>query len=129
VAVVGAHLSGMPLNSQLTERGARLLKSTETAADYKLYALPNTVPPKPGLLRVAPGTGTSIAVEIWELAPADYGSFVSLIPSPMGIGTLALADGSSVQGFICEPLALQGATDISHFGGWRAYLASLQPPR
>nr|WP_315210342.1 allophanate hydrolase [uncultured Albidiferax sp.] len=122
VAVVGAHLSGMPLNSQLTERQARLVASTTTSPDYQLFALPGTVPPKPGLLRVAPGQGTAIAVEVWEMPVKHYGSFVALIPAPLGIGTLVLADGSSVQGFICEPQALAGARDISHWGGWRAYV-------
>ena len=125
VAVVGAHLSGMPLNGQLTERGATLDLVSETAPDYQLYALPNTVPPKPGLLRVAPGQGARIAVEVWRMPAAHYGSFVALIPQPLGIGTLSLADGSTVQGFICEPLALAGARDVSEFGGWRAYIASL----
>ena len=125
VAVVGAHLSGMPLNGQLTERGARLVGAAETAPNYRFYALPGTVPPKPGLLRVAPGTGTPIALEIWELPLEHYGSFVALVPAPLGIGTLTLADGSSVQGFLCEALATAGAQDISHFGGWRAYMASL----
>jgi allophanate hydrolase len=127
VAVVGAHLSGMPLNGQLAERGARLLQATETAPHYKFYALAGTVPPKPGLLRVAPGTGSRIALEIWEMPLEHYGSFVALIPAPLGIGTLELADGGSVQGFLCEAQALQGAQDISSFGGWRAYIASLQP--
>jgi allophanate hydrolase len=128
VAVVGAHLSGMPLNGQLTERGATLVCSTETAPHYRLYALPGTMPPKPGLLRVAPHQGASIALEIWDMPLAEYGSFVALIPAPLGIGTLELADGSSVQGFVCEAQALQqGARDISHLGGWRAYIASLKP--
>lgn len=126
VAVVGAHLSGMPLNSQLSERGARLLAATETAPDYRFYALAGTVPPKPGLLRVAPGEGARIKLELWEMPVEHYGSFVALVPAPLGIGTLTLADGSSVQGFLCEAQALQGALDITHFGGWRAYLASLQ---
>jgi allophanate hydrolase len=126
IAVVGAHLSGMPLNSQLTERGATLAAKTETAPHYQFFALPGTVPPKPGLLRVAPGAGARIALEVWEMPLAHYGSFVALVPAPLGIGTLELADGSSVQGFICEPQALGGAQDISHFGGWRAYIASLQ---
>jgi allophanate hydrolase len=124
VAVVGAHLSGMPLNGQLTERKATLLASTTTSADYQLYALPNTQPPKPGLLRVATG-GCAIAVEVWEMPLAAFGSFVALIPEPLGIGSVKLANGSTVKGFICEPLALAGAADISSFGGWRAYLASL----
>ncbi|MBK9439775.1 MAG: allophanate hydrolase [Comamonadaceae bacterium] len=127
VAVVGAHLSGMPLNSQLTERDAQLITSTETAPDYAFYALPGTVPPKPGLVRVGAGQGSRIALEVWEMPVANYGSFVAMIPSPLGIGTLQLADGSTVQGFVCETQALQGATDISHFGGWRAYLASISP--
>lgn len=126
VAVVGAHLSGMPLNSQLTERGARLLAATETASNYRFYALADTVPPKPGLLRVAEGEGACIQIELWEMPIEHYGSFVALVPAPLSIGTLKLADGSSVQGFLCEPQALQGAQDITQFGGWRAYLASRQ---
>ncbi|HSH88537.1 MAG TPA: allophanate hydrolase [Ramlibacter sp.] len=125
VAVVGAHLSGMPLNKQLTERGATLLGEAETAPHYRFFALPGTTPPKPGLLRVASGAGTRIALEIWEMPLQHYGSFVSLIPAPLGIGTLELADGGSVQGFLCEAQAVQGAHDISHLGGWRAYIASL----
>ena len=122
VVVVGAHLSGLPLNGQLTERGAWLVRAAETVPDYRLFALPGTVPPKPGLLRVAPGQGTRIAVEVWRMPATAYGSFVALIPPPLGIGTLSLADGSAVQGFLCEPLALEGAQDISHHGGWRAFL-------
>jgi allophanate hydrolase len=125
VAVVGAHLSGMPLNMQMTERGATLLRTAETAPHYRFFALPGTTPPKPGLLRVASGTGARIALEIWEMPLQHYGSFVSLIPAPLGIGTLELADGGSVQGFLCEAQAVQGAHDISHLGGWRAYIASL----
>jgi allophanate hydrolase len=126
VAVVGAHLSGMPLNTQLTERGATLVRTAETAPDYRFFALPGTVPPKPGLLRVAPGAGARIALEIWDMPVEHYGSFVALVAAPLAIGTLQLADGSAVQGFVCEPQATAGAQDISHFGGWRAYLASLQ---
>ncbi len=126
VAVVGAHLSGMPLNSQLTERGATLVRVTSTAADYRLYALPGTTPPKPGLLRVAVGQGSAIALEVWDMPLQHYGSFVAMIPAPLGIGTLTLADGSSVQGFVCDAEALRDAKDITHLGGWRAYIASLQ---
>ena len=125
VAVVGAHLSGMPLNGQLVERGARLLSSTQTAPDYRLFALPGSVPPKPGLLRVAPGQGFAIALEIWEMPLEHYGSFVAMIPAPLGIGTLVLADGSRVQGFVCESQAVADAPDVSAFGGWRSYVASL----
>jgi len=125
LAVVGAHLSGMPLNGQLTERGATLLVRTHTSADYRLFALPNTQPPKPGLLRVLPGTGASIEVELWEIPQSEFGSLMALVPEPLGIGNVKVADGRSVKGFICEPLALEGATDITHFGGWRNYIASL----
>lgn len=127
LAVVGAHLSGMPLNSQLTTRGATLVGPARTAPDYRFYALPGTVPPKPGLLRVAPNEGAGIALEIWEMPVQHYGSFVALIPAPLGIGTLALEGGGSVQGFVCEAHALQGAEDITHLGDWRAYVASLAP--
>lgn len=125
VAVVGAHLSGMPLNGQLLERGAILLESTTTAPLYRLYALPDTTPPKPGLRRVV-SDGAGIVVELWSMPLEHFGSFVALIPSPLGIGTLEVADGRSVKGFICEPWALEGARDITEFGGWRSYIASLQ---
>jgi allophanate hydrolase len=123
IAVAGAHLSGQPLNHQLTDLGGRFLRATETAAAYKLYALPNTTPPKPGIARVD-GGGAPIAVEVWALSPAAFGTFVSRIPPPLCIGSLQLADGSRVSGFLAEPHALAGATDITSFGGWRAYLAS-----
>ncbi len=121
VAVVGAHLSGMPLNGQLTERHARLVRVAHTAPDYRLYALPTTPLAKPGLVRVAAGTGAAIALEVWEMPLSHYGSFVALIPAPLGIGTIALADGVQIQGFVCEREAVRDAQDITHWGGWRAY--------
>lgn len=121
VAVVGAHLSGMPLNGQLTERGAVLLETTQTSAGYRLYALPGTVPPKPGLM--CTGNGAPITVELWAMPVERFGSFVALIPSPLGIGTLDLIDGRTVKGFICEPWATAGAEDITALGGWRPYMA------
>lgn len=125
VAVVGAHLTGMPLNFQLTTRNAVLVEQTTSAAHYRLYALPGSVPPKPGLARVTED-GAEIIVELWDVPQARFGEFVAEIPPPLGIGNLQLADGRWVKGFICEPYALQGARDITAFGGWRAYLASLQ---
>jgi allophanate hydrolase len=122
VAVVGAHLSGLPLNGQLTERGAVLEKTTTTAARYRLFELPGTTPPKPGLLRVAEG-GVQIAVEVWSLPLHQLGSFLALIPQPLGLGAVELEDGSHVHGFLCESVALQAARDVSPFGGWRNYLA------
>ena len=122
VAVVGAHLSGLPLNHQLTDRGARLEKAACTSANYRLYALPGTVPPKPGMVR-DPGRGRAIEVEVWRLPMREYGSFVAGIPSPLGIGQIELDNGEWVQAFVCESWALQGAEEISQLGGWRAYLA------
>lgn len=124
LAVVGAHLSGMPLNGQLQERKALFVESTYTASHYKLFALPNTTPPKPGLIRTA-DSGREIIVELWDLPVQHFGSFVALIPAPLGIGTLTLKDGREVKGFICEGAAVEGATDITHLGGWRAYIQSL----
>ena len=126
VAVVGAHLSGMPLNSQLTERGASLVKTTHTSNHYRLYALPGTVPPKPGLKRVLT-QGAAIAVEVWDIPLAQVGSFLALIPSPLGLGKLELANGSWVTGFVCEGYALDAALDVTPHGGWRAYMGSLKP--
>ncbi|MDB5501843.1 MAG: glutamyl-tRNA(Gln) amidotransferase [Tardiphaga sp.] len=123
IAVVGAHLSGMALNGELQALNGRLLKATTTAPDYKFYALNGTTPAKPGLLRVEAGSGASIAVEVWALSAAAFGKFVAAIPSPLSIGTLQLADGSNVKGFLVEAAAIEGARDISHFGGWRAYTA------
>ena len=129
IAVVGAHLSGMPLNGQLIERRAALLYTARTEARYRLFALANSVPPKPGLLRVDESQGHAIEVEVWEMPVEAYGSFVALIPSPLGIGTLALDNGEQVQGFVCEYQSLIDAQDISSFGGWRAYLRSLARPQ
>jgi allophanate hydrolase len=125
VAVVGAHLRGMPLNHQLTNRAARFLEETRTAArDYRLYALPDTSPPKPGLKRT-PSAGAPITVELWALTPHAFGEFTAEVPRPLGIGNVVLADGRVVKGFICEPAELEHAQDITAFGGWRAYLRSL----
>ena len=123
LAVVGAHLTGMPLNRELTERESVLVETTTTADVYRLYALAGTVPPKPGLVRS--DSGAAIQVELWDMPLTAFGSFVAGIPSPLGIGTLELHDGRLVKGFICEGHALAGAQDITKFGGWRAYRASL----
>lgn len=124
LAVVGAHLRGQPLNPQLTSRGATFETSTRTASDYRLYALPGTTPPKPGLV-LSPGfEGPGLEVEVWRLSAAAFGEFTAEVPSPLAIGNLTLADGSRVKGFVCEPAALAGATEITAYGGWRAYLAS-----
>lgn len=124
LAVVGAHLTGQPLNRQLTERGARLMRTCRTASDYRLYALPNTTPPKPGLVRETGFSGRGIELEVWAMPESRFGSFVAEIPPPLGIGSVTLEDGATVKCFICEPYALHGARDITSFGGWRAFLAS-----
>jgi len=123
IAVVGAHLAGLPLNGQLTERGAVLREVATTAPRYRLYALPNTTPPKPGLLRVADG-GAAIALEVWDVPITQVGSFLALIPAPLGLGAIELADGRQVHGFVCEAHALAGARDVTSHGGWRAFLAA-----
>jgi allophanate hydrolase len=125
LAVVGAHLSGMALNHELTARGARLVRAVKTLPEYKLFALAGGPPKRPGLLRVAPGEGFAIAAEVWSLAPEAFGTFVAGVPSPLGIGTARLSDGTMPKGFIVEAEGIKGAADISHFGGWRAYIASL----
>jgi allophanate hydrolase len=122
IAVVGAHLSGMALNGELKALGGRLLEQARTAPDYKLYALATT-PPKPGMLRVEAGTGSSIELELWALSAGSFGKFVAAIPPPLSIGTIRLADGRGVKGFIVEPAAVNGARDISAFSGWRAFMA------
>ena len=122
IAVVGAHLSGMALNGELKAHGGRLLEATSTAPDYRLFALATT-PPKPGMLRVEAGSGTSIDLEIWALPAAAFGKFVAAIPPPLSIGTVQLKDGRGVKGFIVEAADVGHAKDISAFGGWRAFVA------
>ena len=123
ILVVGAHLTDQPLNPQLVSAGGSLVESVATSADYALYAL-DTVPPKPGLLRVHTG-GTSIAGELWSLPAAGFGIFVAALPAPMTIGRVTLTDGRSVSGFLCEPVATEGAHNISEYGGWLAWRALL----
>ncbi|QBQ16192.1 allophanate hydrolase [Acinetobacter haemolyticus] len=120
VAVVGAHLTGMPLNFQLTTRDAVHIETTTTSQNYALYALNGTVPPKPGLARQQ--DGQSIIVELWDVPTARFGEFVAEIPTPLGMGNVELEDGRWVKGFICEPYGIDDAENISHFGGWRAYI-------
>ncbi len=121
VAVVGAHLAGLPLNHQLAERNARLVRATQTAPNYRFYALPDGK--RPGLIQVEQ-SGAAIACEVWEMPAVNFGSFVAGIPAPLGIGKLRLIDGSFVNGFICEPIGLNGAKDITQYGGWRAWLSA-----
>lgn len=123
LAVVGAHLEGMPLHWQLTSRAARHVATTTTAPTYRLYAMADSVPPKPALVHDA--AGAAIAVEVYELGMAEFGSFVAEVPAPLAIGTVTLADGSVVKGFVAEPRALTSAREITALGGWRAYIASL----
>ena len=130
LAVVGAHLTGQPLHHQLTSRGASLLRTTRTAPDYRLFALARTNPPKPGLVRSPGFTPTpdegrpaGIEVEVWSLSTEAFGAFTGEVPPPLAIGNVVLADGSTVKGFVCEPAALEGSTEITAYGGWRAYVA------
>jgi allophanate hydrolase len=124
IAVVGAHLSGMPLNHELATLSGRFIEATETAADYRLYALKGEGPQRPGLLRTETGQGSRITVEIWALPVSGFGRFVAAVPSPLSIGTLRLADGRAVKGFLVEAEGVDGARDISSFGGWRDYINS-----
>lgn len=123
LVVCGAHLSGQPLNGQLTARGGRCVSQTVSSPDYRLYALAGGPPLRPGMVRVNEG-GAAIAVEVWELPSAEVGSFLDGIPAPLGLGKVQLASGEWLTGFICGAHGLDGAQDITAFGGWRAYLAS-----
>jgi allophanate hydrolase len=127
LAVVGAHLTGQHLNSQLTKRGARLKKTCRTAPGYRLYALAGIKPSKPGLVRDDQFQGPGMEVEVWMMPEDQFGSFVADVPEPLGIANATLDSGESVKCFVCEPCALAGATEITRFGGWRNYLASSNP--
>lgn len=127
IAVVGAHLKGFPLNGDLISRGATFQQLTATSAAYRLFALPGTEPKKPGIRRaLVEESGCEIEVEVWSLPKPEFGEFMATIPFPLGIGSLELRDGTWVNGFVCECSALQGATDITSFGGWRAYMSNIR---
>lgn len=123
LAVVGAHLTGMPLNREMLASGARLLQATRTAPGYRLFHLAGTVPPKPGLVRDETFEGPGIEVEVWAIPYDQFGRFVAAVPPPLGIGSATLENGDVVKCFICEPFAVAGATEITGFGGWRKYMA------
>jgi allophanate hydrolase len=121
VALFGAHMRGLPLNRDVVALGGKFVRVVETAASYRCFLLPGAVP-RPGVLRVDKG-GASIEAEIWSMSPEGFGRFVASIPPPLGFGTINLSDASQVKGFLVEAAATAGARDISHFGGWRAFLA------
>jgi len=123
VAVVGAHMSGLPLNHELTRLGGRFLSATKTASSYRLFSLPGGPPVRPGLLYDT--AGYPIDLEVWALPSARFGDFITGIPRPLGIGSVVLENGDTVNGFICEFCGIDGAEDVTHFGGWRNYLKSL----
>ena len=125
MAVVGAHLTGQPLNWQLTSRHARLVRTAKTADHYRLYALEGTKPLKPGLVCDPGFAGPGIEVEVWSVPEDKFGSFVAEVPAPLGIGNATLDDRSSAKSFICEAYAVATAKEVTSFGGWRRYLASL----
>ena len=127
VAVLGAHLTGQPLNWQLTQRGARLMKTCRTAPGYRFYALSGTVPAKPGLVRAPGFDGPGIEVEVWAMPEQNFGGFVAAIPPPLTIGSATLDDGSVVKCFLCEPYAIASAEEITVLGGWRAYRHRISP--
>lgn len=122
IVLVGAHMSGMALNHEVTALGGRFVRAARTSASYRLFALPGGPPQRPGMLRVSDGDGHPIEVEVWALPADGFGRFVSAIPSPLGIGSVSLADGAQPKGFLVEALATTGAQDISEHGGWRRYL-------
>jgi allophanate hydrolase len=123
VAVVGAHLRGQPLNRQLLDLNAKFVERTKTAPRYRLFALANTSPAKPGMVQSP--NGASIEIEVWELDAEAFGIFVAAVPPPLVIGNVQLAEGTWIKGFLCEEIALVDAREITTFGGWRNYLASL----
>jgi allophanate hydrolase len=123
VAVCGAHMSGLPLNGELTRLGGRFLRAPRTRPQYQLFSLPGGPPRRPGMVRTAEGEGASIGVEVWALPRANFGAFIAGIPAPLSIGTVLLADGTSPKGFLCETAGTAGARDVSALGDWRRVLA------
>jgi allophanate hydrolase len=128
IAVVGAHLTGLPLNHELVAQGGVFVRAVGTRPCYRLYALAGGPPRRPGLLRVPDREGASIATEVWSLTDEGFGRFVAAIPSPLCIGTLRLNDGTTPKGFLVEPEGIVGAEDITRYGGWRNYLGAIAAP-
>ncbi len=128
IAVVGAHLTGLPLNPELVAQGGVFLRAAGTKPCYRLFALAGGPPRRPGLLRVAARDGASIAAEVWALPDDGFGRFVAAIPAPLCIGTMLLADATTPKGFLVEPEGLAGAEDITRYGGWRGFLAAIASP-
>lgn len=128
IAVVGAHLTGLPLNHELVAQGGEFRRAAGTQPCYRLYALAGGPPRRPGLLRVGARDGASIATEVWALPADGFGRFVAAVPAPLCIGTLLLNDGTTPKGFLAEPEGLVGAEDITRYGGWRCYLAAIADP-
>ena len=125
IAVCGAHMSCLPLNYQLTELNAVFVKATKTANGYRLFNVPQKVPPRPGMVRDT-HSDAQLELEVWSMPLENFGAFMVQIASPLCIGTVFLEDGSSVYGFLCEYDAIKDADEITGFGGWRAYLHSKQ---
>ena len=126
VVVCGAHMEGLPLNWQLLKRGGRLLERTASAPCYRLFEIEGAMA-RPGMTRVSDGNGSSIEVEVWELPSTELGSFLTAIPAPLGLGKVELADGRWETGFICDTFGLEGAREITSFGGWRRWIANSAP--
>jgi len=126
IAVCGAHMRGLPLNRQLTELEAVFVKATKTAEGYRLYNVPEKVPPRPGMVRDSAG-GAAVDLEVWSMPLENFGAFMVQIASPLCIGTVLLEDGSAVYGFLCESDPLRGAEEITRYGGWRHYIAAQRP--
>jgi len=122
LAVHGAHMSGLPLSHELIACGGRAIAATRTAPLYRMYAFEAMTPPRPALVRVQEG-GSAIQTELWDLPVEGFGSFVATIRPPHTIGTVMLASGAEVKGFLCEPHSLETATDITAYGGWRSYVS------
>ena len=128
IAVVGAHLTGLPLNHELEAQGGVFRRAAGTKPCYRLFALAGGPPQRPGLLRVGARDGASIAAEVWALPPDGFGRFVAAVPAPLCVGTVLLADGTTPKGFLVEPEGLAGAEDITRYGGWRGFLAAIASP-
>lgn len=126
VAVCGAHMTGLPLNAELTQRGATFIETALSAPDYRFYALAGGPPLRPGMVRCSPGRGGAIELELWSMPAQEFGGFIAKVPPPLGIGTLTLANGEQVKGFICEAIGAEGAQDITALASWRLFLTTLE---
>ena len=124
LAVNGTLMRGLPLEKNLLDAGAIFLRDAATAPCYRLRSINAHTP---AMQRVDPAApqAVSVAVEVWQVPAARLASVLMKEPEGLSVGKVTLSDGEVVLGVIGEPELVRGQKEISSYGGWRSYIASL----